>query len=338
MLLLRAIKRFIVIALFVVLTPLVIAARDIVPGGQNIGMEIRTNGLIISGTYDVKVDGSTYNPATDSDINKGDLLVKAEGKDIRSVNDLVEVLKNTTKNSVSLELNRNDKVITRNLKIIRSSPSGWKTGLFIKERILGVGTITFYDPSTNTYGALGHEVVDSSSSRIVEVSSGTIFESKVVGIKKSENGKPGEKIAELDESKKLGNIVINNRFGIYGTYKTLPKDAITLPSGKQEDVKLGEAEIWTVISGNAVEKYAIEIISVRPQTKPDTKGMTFKVTDERLLSQTNGIIQGMSGSPIIQNGKVIGAVTHVIVDKVHMGHGIYIEWMLMEADQVVEGG
>lgn len=338
MTLLRIFKRFLVIALFVVLAPLVVSARELIPGGQNIGMEIRTNGLIISGTYDVKLNGKTYNPATDSDIQKGDILYKAEGREVRVVSDLVDVLKSTNKESITLNLLRNDKEIVRNLKIIRSSPTNWKTGLFIKERVLGIGTITFYDPETNTYGALGHEVIDSSTSRIVDVASGSIFASKVIGIKKSQNGKPGEKIAELNESKKLGTIVINNRFGIYGNYLSLPENAVTIPSGSQEDVVTGPAVIWTVINGNKVEKYQIEIITVRKQSKPDVKGMTFKVTDERLLNQTNGIIQGMSGSPIIQNGKLIGAVTHVLVDQVSVGHGIYIEWMLMEADKVFVGG
>lgn len=338
MTLLRIMKRMVLVVLFVVLAPLVVSARELIPGGQNVGMEIRTNGLIISGTYDVNQNGSTYNPEKDSDIKKGDIIIKAENNRVRVVSDLVDILKSSPKDSITLTILRNDKEIKRNLKIIRSSPNTWKTGLFIKERVLGIGTITFYDPETKTYGALGHEVMDSSTSRIIEVYSGTIFDSKVIGVKKSQNGKPGEKIAELNESIKLGDIVINNRYGIYGNYLNSPENAVKLPSGSQEDVVMGPAEIWTVLNGRKIEKFEIEIITVRKQNSPDAKGMTFKVTDKRLLDATNGIVQGMSGSPIIQNGKLIGAVTHVLVENVNIGHGIYIEWMLMEADKVIAGG
>lgn len=321
---------------------LVAYAKSVIPGGQTIGIELRTKGLIVSGTYDVKIPEGTYNPANEADIQKGDIILFADQVPMHSINDLILVLKGkpSTAGEIALSLERKGATIQRKLRIIRTDAgTSWRTGLFIKERLLGIGTLTFYDPETQTYGALGHEIIDQETGQPFEVKSGTIFESTVIEVKKSENGSPGEKIADIDEDKTLGNVAINNRFGIYGSYDDGIRSLVgtnTIEIGTQDQVHTGPAQIWTVIDGKEVEKYAIEIILVRPQKEPDTKSLTFRVTDPVLLSKTAGIIQGMSGSPIIQDGRLIGAVTHVLVDRVTMGHGLYIEWMLVEARKISE--
>lgn len=317
-------------------SPVAILAKDLVIGGQNIGIELKSNGLLISGTYDVKQDGKIYNPKSDSDIRKGDLIVGIDENRITSLNDLATILKKeyANKDSAKITILRDGITYSKVLKLIKDDYGNIKTGLFIKERLLGIGTITYYDEETHTYGALGHEMNDASYSPSIDLSFGTIYSSDVTLIRKSKNGNPGEKIATINENEILGEVVKNNEYGIYGKYSVNVDDYVSLEVGKKEDVKLGNAQIWTVIHGDKVEKFDIEIVSVKKQAKQGVKGISFKVVDKRLLDTANGIVAGMSGSPIIQDNKIIGAVTHVLVDKVEYGYGIFIEWMLEESNNL----
>ena len=221
------------------------------------------------------------------------------------------------------------------MQIIRID-NRFKTGLFVKERLLGIGTISFYDENTHMCGALGHEISDNNSNGILEVDSGSIYDSYVTSITPSINSKPGEKIADIDFNDYLGNVLSNTNIGIYGKYETLPNNSVSLPLGEISEVKLGKAEMWTVVNGNEVTKYQIEITKINQQSEIASKGLSFRVTDERLLKVSNGIVAGMSGSPIIQNNKVIGAVTHVLVDKVENGYGVYMRWMFDMANKIYE--
>lgn len=319
-----------------VVSPSVLLAKELVIGGQNIGIELKSNGLLISGTYDVKTKNKTYNPKSDSDLKKGDLIISIQGNSVNSLNDLVTILKEkyADKDSANIQILRDGIKQTKTLKLIRDEYGNIKTGLFIKERLLGIGTITYYDKENGTYGALGHEMNDASYSPSIDLSFGTIYSSDVTLIRKSKDGKPGEKIASINEEEILGEVEKNNQYGIYGKYSVNVDDYVTLEIGKKDEVKLGKAQIWTVIHDDKVEKFDIEIVSLKDQDKQSVKGISFKVVDKRLLNITNGIVAGMSGSPIIQDNKIIGAVTHVLVDKVDYGYGIFIEWMLEESNEL----
>ena len=326
-----------ILTFFMAITsPLTILAREVVIGGQNVGIELRSNGLLISGTYDVKTKNKTYNPKSDSDLKQGDLIISVGENRVNSLNDLVTILKDkyANKDSAEIEIIRDGITYTKRLKLIKDEYGNIKTGLFIKERLLGIGTITYYDDKNKTYGALGHEMNDANYSPSIDLSFGTIYSSDVTLIKKSKNGKPGEKIASINEEEILGEVEKNNEYGIYGRYTINVDDYISLEVGEKENVELGKAQIWTVIHGDKVEKFDIEIVSLKKQDKQNVKGISFKIVDKRLLNITNGIVAGMSGSPIIQNNKIIGAVTHVLVDKVQYGYGIFIEWMLEESDNL----
>lgn len=317
-------------------SPISVFAKDLVIGGQNIGIELKSNGLLISGTYDVKENGKTYNPKSDSDLRKGDLIIGIDENRITSLNDLATILKKeyANKDSAKIKILRDGITYEKELKLIKDEYGNIKTGLFIKERLLGIGTITYYDKDTGNYGALGHEMNDASYSPSIDLSFGTIYSSDVTLIRKSKNGNPGEKVATINEDEILGEVVKNNEYGIYGKYSVNVDDYVSLEVGEKEDVKLGSAQIWTVIHGDQVEKFDIEIVSVKKQAKQSVKGISFKIVDKRLLDTTNGIVAGMSGSPIIQDNKIIGAVTHVLVDKVEYGYGIFIEWMLEESNDL----
>lgn len=322
------------VILFVILTPLtLVLGKEVIVGGENIGIELDFEGIMISGTYDVKVDNTTYNPSK-NDIKKGDFILKVDSTKVENSRDLISYFhKLDESKEVSLTIKRNDSTIKRNLYVYKDE-NNWKTGLMIKDHILGIGTVTYYDIETNSYAALGHEIADSSTGKIVKIEGGTVYDSKVTGVKKSENGNPGEKIANIDKDKELGTINLNTSYGIYGYIDNFPKDAIKMDTASMDEVKLGKAEIWTVLENNRKEKYEIEIIKLENQERQEVKGLTFKITDKRLLDKTNGVIQGMSGSPIIQNNKLIGAITHVIVKDVTTGYGVYIDWMLQETQKI----
>lgn len=322
--------------LMLVASPITILGKDLVIGGQNIGIELKSDGLLISGTYDVKLNGVTYNPKSHSDLRKGDLIVSIGEDRVNSLNDLVTILKEkySNKDSADIKIIRDGITYSKKLRLLKDEYGNIKTGLFIKERLLGIGTITYYDKENGSYGALGHEMNDASYSPSIDLSFGTIYSSDVTLIRKSKNGNPGEKIASINEEEILGKIEKNNEYGIYGKYSVNVDDYVSLETGKKEDVKLGKAQIWTVIHGDEVEKFDIEIVSLKKQDKQSVKGISFKIVDKRLLDITNGIVAGMSGSPIIQDNKIIGAVTHVLVDKVEYGYGIFIEWMLEESNEL----
>lgn len=305
------------------------SVASVIPGGENIGIEIKPFGVVVIGSYDVVNETQTYNPLKDSDIRKGDLIYQINGEDVKNIEELLDkVQKYIDEDEVVLTIKRNDEIIKRTMKFVKTSNANTiKTGLLVKERILGIGTVTFYDPSTKIYGALGHKLIDNDFSTIADINSGTIFNSKVTGIEKSTKGNVGELMASIYEDNVLGDVFANTEYGIFGHYDECPdKDALQVAS--HEEIKLGPATIYTTLEDETVKEYTIDIIGLQKQKVMSTKGITFKITDSELLDKTGGIVQGMSGSPIIQNGKIIGAVTHVLVDSVKKGYGIYIDFMI----------
>ena len=235
---------------------------------------------------------------------------------------------------INLTIKRNQVYLNRTVDLILQN-NQYKTGLYIKERLLGIGTVSFYDPVNKIYGALGHEVIDNDTGRMIEVKSGMSYLTEVTGINKSTDGNPGSKLADFKTIKPLGEILTNTSIGIYGNYKDIDNSLKPIEMAYHDEVKLGNAEIWTVINGLKVQKYNIKITALQKQNYTDVKGITFKVVDNDLLNKTGGIVAGMSGSPIIQNNKLVGAVTHVITDNVDYGYGVYMEWMYNEALKLI---
>jgi stage IV sporulation protein B len=316
------------IIVFFMFSPLNVLAYSskIIVGGENIGINIQNNGILVVGFY--KVDGSLVkcNPQ----IKVGDKIISVAGISVSNVNELTSAIEeNIINNTVDLTVFRDTKEINVTMEL-KEKDGIYKTGLYVKDNITGIGTLTYIDPETKIFGALGHEIIESSSNKTIEVKTGTIFESIVTGITKSVNGTPGEKKAKLDSSNVIGSITKNTSVGLYGTYSGDISKYSLMDVADAEEVKLGSAKILTVTSGSEVKEYNINITKINEYSK--IKNIYFEVTDESLLNQTGGIVQGMSGSPIIQNGKIIGAVTHVIVDNVKNGYGIFITTMLKEGE------
>lgn len=301
-------------------------SSKIILGGENIGINIKMPGVMVIGFY--KVNGKYIKGSPE--IKIGDLITSVNNKNITSIEELTSSIEKNINEKITLNIIRDNNNIKINI-IPEKEDNIYKTGLYVKDSITGIGTLTYIDPESNIYGALGHEVIESTSERQVKVKSGSIFESNVTSIRKSDIGNAGEKNASFNPQKTYGNIKENNIHGIYGNY-TEESDNTTLDVATKEEVKVGKAKIYTVLKGKKKEAFDINILSI--SKKSDTKNITFEITDPTLLQKTGGIIQGMSGSPIVQDNKIIGAVTHVIVDNPVKGYGIFITTMLENGDKI----
>ena len=301
----------------------------IVVGGENIGIELNSKGVMVVGLY--KVNG-TY-PAKDAGIEVGDTIIAINDSQISNINDMVSKINITSnKDNIEVKYLRSNKYLTTNLKLYKDDNNVYKTGLYVKDSITGLGTLTFIDPNTRLFGALGHEIIEKATGQILEIKDGKIFKSTVTGIERSSEGTPGEKNAEFDTSTITGEISENTAKGIFGRYLGEIKKNKLYKVAQPNEVKIGKATIFTVIDGNDVKEYSINITKVNSSKNQETKNIMFEITDKELLSKTGGIIQGMSGSPIIQDDKIVGAVTHVVVDQPNKGYGIFITRMLEEAE------
>ena len=313
-----------------ILLPLnVFAYSDyILAGGQNIGIQLDSKGIIIVGTYAI----GNSNPARDADLQMGDKITHINQTEVQSIEEMLNVIGSLDNpDSIEVTYERGSTVKDTVLTLKRDENQVYKTGLYVKDSINGVGTLTFIDPNTNIYGALGHEIIEKTTGQRLEIKDGKIYSSVVMGITPSNEGNPGEKNARYDVNDVYGNIQENSSSGIFGTYtETLP-DTKLYKVAKPEEIELGNASILTVIEGETVEEFTIQILKLNPEGR-ETKNILFEVTDQRLLEASGGIVQGMSGSPIIQNGRIVGAVTHVVVDDCSKGYGIFITNMLEEAE------
>ncbi|RCW51198.1 SpoIVB peptidase [Paenibacillus prosopidis] len=311
----------------------------VIPGGQTIGVKVKSAGILVVGHHQVTGnDGMKKSPGEAAGLRLGDLIVKINGTNINEVHKVAELSEKAGNNKQPLEVmyKRNGQLAETKLSpVFDAEDKAWRLGLYIRDSAAGVGTLTFYAPDQGVYGALGHVITDLDTQTPIEVGEGQILQSSVTSINKSQNGEPGEKRAHfVKESKILGNVERNTPFGIFGKMNEVPMHSYSeksVPVAFAEDVKEGPAQILTVVNGQKVERFNIEIVHVSKQSGPATKGMVIKITDKRLLSKTGGIVQGMSGSPIIQDGKLVGAVTHVFVNDPSSGYGCFIEWMLQDA-------
>ena len=320
-------RKFIVFLCIFALMPLSVFAysNEVILGGSTIGIDIETEGVMIIGFY--KINGKYHK----SNLVEGDIITKVEDSKVSSIEDLSTQLENNVgKDEINITYLRGNKEKTTKIQLFLEDDI-YKTGLYVKDGITGIGTLTFIDPATNTYGALGHEVLESNTKKIVEIKTGTIFKNEITSIDESEDGNPGSKNAKFYYNDKYGNIIKNTKYGIYGQYNSEYDENNLIEIANPEEIKVGKAEIYTVIDGEEIEAFTIEITNINENSA--IKNITFEITDDKLLTKTGGVVQGMSGSPIVQNGKLIGAVTHVITDNVTSGYGLFITTMLEESEK-----
>ncbi|MBQ1496412.1 MAG: SpoIVB peptidase [Bacilli bacterium] len=295
-------------------------------GGENIGIEVKTKGVLVIGLY--KVNNTLINES--SGITKGDYITKINDIEIKNIEEFSrEINKNKNNDEVLVEYRRGNSINKTNIKLYKDNDE-IKTGLYVKDSVSGIGTLTAIDPSNNKFFALGHAVLDSSTNNVLQIDDGSIYSSYITGINKSSDGNPGEKYGESNIENKYGIITGNTNKGIFGSYDKSYDSNRILDIKESDEIKLGKASIYTVIDKDEIKEYSINIDSISYNDK--LKNILFTITDKELLEKTGGIIQGMSGSPIVQDNKIIGAVTHVVVNDPTRGYGIFITTMLKEAE------
>ncbi|MBQ9024450.1 MAG: SpoIVB peptidase [Bacilli bacterium] len=301
-------------------------SNKIILGGNNIGIEVKTKGILVVGLYEI----DNERVAESSGIQAGDYIISVNNNNINSISDFTKEIENDDdKKSINITYKRKNKTFNTTLNIVEKDGE-YKTGLYVKDKINGIGTLTFIDPQTKKFGALGHEIVTKETNEILNIDDGSIYYSYITGITKSNNGNPGEKEADYDNNKKYGIIKENTNKGIFGDYTDSINNENMYEVANPQEIKEGSASLFTVIDGENLESFEIQIEKLN--LRDNTKNIVFKVTDEKLLNKTGGIVQGMSGSPIVQNNKIIGAVTHVIVNDCTRGYGIFITNMLEESE------
>lgn len=309
----------------------ILGDENVYLGGNAVGFSLKTNGVIVVGKNSILTDCGLV-ACDGNSINSGDIITHVDGIEIKDANDIPKHINSTTNESVSLTIKRGEKMFDVCLTPKTDIQGNKKIGLWIRDDATGIGTLTYVNSKTLDFGALGHPVTDGETGTKIDVQKGKVFDCSIVGIEKGSRGVPGElKGVFLSSKNAKGEIDDGNDFGIFG--KILDKNGmvdenIVAGVGGRLAVKPGKAQIVSSVSG-VREYYDIEIIKASKQKTAKDKSMVFRVTDKRLLNLTGGIIQGMSGSPILQNGKLIGAVTHVFVSDPTKGYGIYIDWMLI---------
>jgi stage IV sporulation protein B len=293
---------------------------------------------MVVGHHRVQTKESSVSPGEEAKLRLGDLIVEINGEACNDISKIAPYAETAGRDGGALQLlvQRGKERFKTSLKpAYDEEDKAWRLGLYIRDSAAGVGTLTFYAPDQGVYGALGHVITDMDTQSPIVVGSGEILQSNVNSISKSQSGEPGEKRANfLKGGRILGNVERNTPFGIFGQMKQMPEHSYNpelMPVAFAEEVKEGPAQILTVVEKQKVERFDIEIVHVTKQTSPATKGMVIKITDPKLIERTGGIVEGMSGSPIIQNGKLVGAVTHVFVNDPASGYGCFIEWMLQDA-------
>ncbi len=311
-------------------------SRVLVPGGQAIGVALHTSGVLVVGTSDLA--GGAANPAQEAGLQPGDVIRSLGGQEVESAQHLTQLVNAHGGETVEMVVQRTGKEVRMRIAPVRDALDGqYRLGVWVRDSTAGVGTLSFYDPESGAFGALGHAITDVDTGESLTVRDGDILHADIVDVLKGQRGEPGElKGSFLKEGETFGSILLNNAFGIYGQSDEAlvnPLYPQGLPVGSRYSVHEGKASILSTVEGDTVREYEVEITRCVQQGSPAQKGMILRVTDPELLERTGGIVQGMSGSPILQDGHIVGAVTHVYVNDPTQGYGMYIEWMLEQAKQ-----
>lgn len=299
--------------------------KKVYVGGNVIGISMGVKGVIINGKIPVVTPSGVVEPCAKVDIRKGDIIKKINDMPITSVGDIKNILKSAGK--YKIEISRNGVISNVEIEAVQDEVTkSVKLGIWLKESIDGLGTITYVDKDNRRFGALGHVITDSETGICYNDVNGKIYNAKIYGVVKGEKGKAGEILGGFDKGRWIGKLDKNTDYGMFGEWQGAYNGEL-VEVATRDMVKPGKAEIISEVSGKA-ERYSIEIVKANKQKNEEIKSMMIRITDKKLLDATNGILQGMSGSPIIQNGRLVGAVTHVFISDPTKGYGVYVDWMI----------
>lgn len=302
--------------------------------GTPFGIKMFTNGVVVVGLADIKTNSGIMNPASEAGLKVGDIITLVNGKTVNTNTDVENAVEGCGGREMKLIVRRDQQKMPVTVQPVKSESDGlYKVGIWVRDSTAGIGTLTFYDPSEKCFAGLGHGICDSDTGELMPLLSGDIVPVTISGVTKGQAGTPGELRGYFSDDKAIGSLSANVQTGVYGTMNQ-PAQGIPMKISMKQDVVTGPAKVYTTIDGGTPKYYDIEIERIDYRDNVQSKNLVLRITDQKLLTQTGGIVQGMSGSPIIQNGKLVGAVTHVFVNDPTRGYGIFAENMLTEAKTV----
>ena len=313
----------------------VIERTKVVPVGKIAGLKLYTNGVLVVGMSEIKgVDNERYKPYENSGIEEGDIIIEVQDIQIKDINELIDIVNSSNGENIKIKYLHNNEYLETRIQPIKTGHSEYKLGFWVRDSAAGIGTMTFYDPNSKCFAALGHGITDIDTGELLDISNGEFITTKVLSIIKGKEGTPGKIQGSISDQVKIGTIYKNTGLGVYGTITDINIAKIDLSKeievASRNEINLGKASIICSLDEEDPKEYEIQIEKLYLNNDIDNKSMFIKVTDDELIRKTGGIIQGMSGCPIIQNGKFIGAVTNVLVNNPTKGYGIFADLMLNE--------
>lgn len=311
---------------------------ELIPSGNPFGVKMFTQGAMVVGLKSIPTEDGSRCPGKEAGMEEGDLIRAINHKEISRNEEVALLIEESAGKPLTFELQRGDKTITTELTPVVSSEDGkFKSGLWVRDSAAGIGTITYIDPTSNVFAGLGHAICDIDTGEVLPVGSGEVCEVSIHSIHKGKSGTPGELMGTFASNTAIGNIVTNNETGVYGTLFDDYSAQEAYPLAHKQEVELGAATIRCSLQDEECRDYDIDIVSLDYNENNQVKNMIIRVTDEDLIDTTGGIVQGMSGTPILQNGKLIGAVTHVFVNEPLKGYAIFAENMYANSSQLNAG-
>ena len=305
--------------------------KMLIPIGHTVGIKLFSDGILVVGLSQLETAQGQAAPARECGLEVGDLILQADGTEVRSTEHFQALVQEEAGKPVMLQVKRGTRLLELEADCVQGTDGIWRLGAWIRDSLAGIGTMTFYDPETHVFGTLGHGINDVDTALLMPLETGAIMDSTVKAVKRGTAGEPGELKGRFDLSRDRGVLYANTECGVFGTMEPCAlTERSALPVAQPEEVKTGPATILSNIRGDAVEEFTVTITEIA-QAGTDTRNFTVQVTDTALLAATGGIVQGMSGSPVVQNGKLVGAVTHVMVNDPTRGYGIYLTNMLAQA-------
>lgn len=311
----------------------VVASQSVVPDGEPFGIKLYTQGVMVVGISDVDTVVGKKTPAAEAGIRKGDMLIAVNGQIVNSNTEVGQRIAESNGAMCTLSMRRNGVAFQVKLKPQKSTADGiYKAGMWVRDSTAGIGTISYYDPDSGVYGGLGHAVCDADTGKLLPLLEGEAVPSTITGVEKGEKGKAGALIGTLGDSR-LGSLLINGENGVYGVMMQ-QRTGKAYPVAMRQQIHIGKAELLTTLDASGPHAYQVQIEQVHYGSGGGTHNLVIRITDPSLIARTGGVVQGMSGSPLIQDGRFIGAVTHVFVNNPQKGYGIFAENMLRTAQTI----
>ncbi len=304
-------------------------SRMVIPVGKAVGMKLFSRGVLVVGLSQVETAGGVVMPARECGLRTGDIITEINEETVDNIDQVSGLLQELRGSEMALQVLRDGRAMELSGEAVQCSADGsYKFGAWLRDSMAGIGTVTWYDPETKTFAALGHGISDLDTGLLMPIKSGAIMAATVTGVERGEDGAPGQLHGGFDLEHDLGTLTINSACGVFGQVENAPWDGQPMPVASRGEVTVGPAQILANVQGDQVETFDVEIERIYPQAFSQGRDLMIRVTDQRLLSMTGGIVQGMSGSTVLQNGRVVGAVTHVLIDDPTRGYGILAENML----------